>query len=142
MELSIKRLEKIEELLETYPLVRLLKPELGYDAFCHIQTEAFKEGYQCVGAFTRSNELLGMCGYWIRHRFCSMKVMHVDSIVAADHMQGKGIGSVIMDWVIEEARKQGCDHMALDTYIERKEAHSFYLKHHFGVQGLHFMRKL
>jgi GNAT superfamily N-acetyltransferase len=142
MELHIKRLQTIEELLDTYPLVRLVKPEMNRENFCHIQTEAFKEGYQCIGALTREQTLVGMCGYWVRHRFCSMKVLHIDSIIAADHMQGKGIGSVLMDWVTEEARALKCDHIALDTYIERKEAHSFYLKHHFGVQGLHFMRKL
>jgi GNAT superfamily N-acetyltransferase len=142
MELRIKHLEKLDELYETYPLVKLVKPEMNPEKFRHIQTEARREGYQCIGAFTQDNEMVGMCGYWVRHRFCSMKVLHIDSIIAAENMQGKGIGSVLMEWVTEEARRYECDYVALDTYIERKEAHSFYLKHHFGVHGLHFMRKL
>jgi GNAT superfamily N-acetyltransferase len=142
MELHIKRLLTLEEIYSTYPLVVQLTPELSEERFRLIQQEMCKDGYCCIGAYCMEGELLGMCGYWVRHRFYCGKGFHIDNIVSATGIRGRGVGSVLMEWVEEEARTQGCDHIVLDTYLECKDAHAFYLTQGLTIRGLHFMRKL
>jgi ribosomal protein S18 acetylase RimI-like enzyme len=142
MELHIKKLDSLEEFYKTYPLVTILNPELQEARFRTLQEEAVKEGYRCIVAFQNPQEMLGMCGYWIRHRFYCGRGLHIDNIATAPHMQGRGVGSVMMQWIKKEAVKQKCDHLVLDTYLENKDAHGFYLKHQLRVSGLHFMQKL
>ena len=142
MELHIKRLETLEELYETYSLVAHLTPELDPSKFQLIQQEMCRDGYQCIGAYGTDLQLLGMCGYWIRHRFYCGKSLYIDNIVSSSGIRGRGIGTVLMEWVLKEAEAQACEHIALDAYIDNKESHAFYLTHGFSIAGVHFWQKL
>jgi GNAT superfamily N-acetyltransferase len=142
MELRIKKLETQEELYATYPFVAQLTPDLSEASFRTIQDKIMDDGYQCIGAFDTDGTMHGMCGYWIRHRFYCGKGLHIDNIASTGEMHGRGIGTVLMDWIVAEATAQGCDNVVLDTYLENKDAHAFYLKHQLRIAGLHFMRKL
>ena len=142
MELSIKKLTTKEELYATYPFVAQLTPDLTEATFRIIQDEIMHDGYQCIGAFDADGEMFGMCGYWIRHRFYCGKGLHIDNIASIGEMHGRGIGTVLMEWIVEESKAHGCDHVVLDTYLENKDAHAFYLKNRLRIAGLHFMRKM
>lgn len=142
MELHIKRLETLEEIYKTYPLVVHLTPLLSIEQFKIIQREMCNDGYQCIGAYDTQGTMLGMCGYWIRYRFYCAKSLYIDNIVSAKGARGRGIGSVLMEWLVAEAKRHSCEHIALDSYLDNKDAHSFYLTQGLAISGLHFMRKL
>jgi GNAT superfamily N-acetyltransferase len=47
--------------------------------------------------------------------------------VRADH-QGSGIGSAMVRWAVEEARRRGCALVQLTSQQRRTDAHRFYLR--------------
>ena len=49
--------------------------------------------------------------------------MHVDSKI-----RGGGVGSIMMNWAIEQARLKGCNIVQLTSNKVRKQAHNFYQK--------------
>jgi len=54
--------------------------------------------------------------------------------------QGQGIGSAMMKWSIERARKRGAQIGQLTTHQSRAEAHRFYER--LGFKGTHLGMKL
>lgn len=52
---------------------------------------------------------------------CQVESVHVDS-----RWRGKGIGTQMMAWVLEEARKRQCRRIQLTSDKRRKDAHRFY----------------
>ncbi|MCX7783151.1 MAG: GNAT family N-acetyltransferase [Meiothermus sp.] len=47
--------------------------------------------------------------------------------VRIDHaLRNRGLGQVVMEWVIEQARQRGCALVQLTTDKSRKDAHRFY----------------
>ncbi len=142
IEIHIEKFDGKEALYATYPLVKQMNPELEEAAFRHIQDEMILEGYQCVGAFDQDNNLCGMCGFWVTHRFYCGKSIRIENIVVCQSMRNKGIGEALMQWVNDEAKRIECCAVVLDAYVENKRSHDFYLKQDLSIVGLHFMKVL
>jgi diamine N-acetyltransferase len=134
---QIRKLELEQEFKQTYKLVLAINPELTEIEFESRQAQLLKEGYQCYGVF-ENDYLLAMCGFWIRHRFCYGKALHIDNIVTDPYMRHRGIASLLLKRVIQEAKSSGCQVVALDTYIDNKQAQQFYLRNNMQIEGLHF----
>jgi ribosomal protein S18 acetylase RimI-like enzyme len=135
----LRKLHTHAEFAQTYNLVLSINPELTKLAFEERQRALLAEGYQCYGVFTENNHLIAMCGYWIRHRFCYGKALHIDNVVTAPEMRHRGIASLLIKRITEEAKMHECKVVALDTYIDNKEAQQFYLKNDLHIAGLHFI---
>jgi len=54
--------------------------------------------------------------------------------------RGSGLGTKMMEWAIDEARRRGCGMVQLTTDASRKDAHRFYER--LGFQGTHIGYKL
>ncbi len=139
---QIRKLVMESEFSQTYSLVLSINPELTVLAFNERQRELLSEGYQCYGVFTEEDRLIAMCGFWVRHRFCYGKALHIDNIVTATDMRHRGIASLLIKRIIAEAKINDCKVVALDTYIDNKRAQQFYLKNNLQIAGLHFTHTL
>lgn len=139
---QIRKLAMDSEFKQTYSLVLSINPELTLLAFDERQKQLLAEGYQCYGVFTDDSKLIAMCGFWIRHRFCYGKALHIDNIVTATDMRHRGIASLLIKRIIAEAKLNDCKVVALDTYIDNKRAQQFYLKNDLQISGLHFTHTL
>jgi len=64
----------------------------------------------------------------------------VESVRVDKLYQGQGIGSAMMKWTIERARKRGAQIVQLTTHQSRAEAHRFYER--LGFKGTHLGMKL
>jgi len=64
----------------------------------------------------------------------------VESVRVDKLYQGQGIGSAMMKWAIERARKRGVHIVQLTTHQSRAEAHRFYER--LGFKGTHLGMKL
>jgi hypothetical protein len=48
----------------------------------------------------------------------------------------------LLSWVKEQAAKEGCEQMHLDSGAERKEAHRFYEREGMTMASFHFVDKV
>jgi len=64
----------------------------------------------------------------------------VESVRVDKLYQRQGIGSDMMKWAIEQARKRGAHIVQLTTHQSRAEAHRFYER--LGFKGTHLGMKL
>lgn len=57
----------------------------------------------------------------------------IEAVRVNKNFRSQGIGKIMMDYVVAEAKKRGCDAIQLVTSIERKDTHKFY--HRFGFES-------
>lgn len=64
----------------------------------------------------------------------------IESVRIDESQRGQGLGSEMMKWTIERARKRGAHVVQLTTHKSRAEAHRFYER--LGFKGTHLGMKL
>ncbi|WP_411741002.1 GNAT family N-acetyltransferase [Renibacterium salmoninarum] len=52
----------------------------------------------------------------------------IESVRVAESLRGSGVGSLMIQWAIEEAKCRGCAIVQLSTDKSRVDAHRFYEK--------------
>lgn len=82
-------------------------------------------------------ELLGYCLIIRGDHFEERPAPHperpviLSQLYCASAATGQGIGSLLMDWALAEARAWGADAVQLSVYAENFGAHKFYHRHGF-----------
>jgi len=105
-----------------------------------------KGGY--LLAFLESEgEVRAVAGYRFLERLLSARFLYVDDLVTREIDRSQGYGGQLFDWLIEQAREQGCENLELDSGVQRFDAHRFYLvkgmpiaAHHFKIEIGHERR--
>ena len=70
------------------------------------------------------------------------RFLYVDDLVTARSVRFRGYGQQLFDWLLAEARREGCEQLHLDSGVQRYEAHGFYLKNRLHITSHHFTRVL
>jgi GNAT superfamily N-acetyltransferase len=65
-------------------------------------------------------------------------VLYVDDLVTDETIRSKGYGKQLLDWLIAEARRTGCQTFELDSGVQRFDAHRFYLTNRMIIAAHHF----
>jgi len=68
--------------------------------------------------------------------------MYIDQIAVAAVSQRHGLGSRLMDAVLERARLVGIERVELDTWWFNSRARSFFARHGFGEQIVRFAKRV
>jgi GNAT superfamily N-acetyltransferase len=68
--------------------------------------------------------------------------MYVDDLVTNAADRSKGYGDAMLDWLVEYANAQTCEHLNLDSGVHRFGAHRFYLRKRMDIVCHHFSLKL
>lgn len=58
--------------------------------------------------------------------------LYVDDLVTDESARSRGFGKLALDWLEAQAKKLGCDVLALDSGVQRSGAHKFYFR-----EGMH-----
>ena len=94
------------------------------------------------GSFLRiSGVLLLLFAY---AHFAIMHLVNSVDVVDYDFVAGRwaSLGWRLFDWLLAEARREGCEQLHLDSGVQRYEAHGFYLKNRLHITSHHFTRVL
>lgn len=73
----------------------------------------------------------------MRTLFCD-SFLYVDDLVTASAARSKGYGRVLLEWLKDRARTEGCAQLHLDSAMHRKDAHRFYGTNAMQTTGCHF----
>ncbi len=68
--------------------------------------------------------------------------MSVDDLVVDEKERSKGYGKLFLDWLIDYAKRAGCQEFRLDSGVHRKDAHRFYLDYGLLLSTYHFSKTL
>ncbi|MGB5555015.1 MAG: GNAT family N-acetyltransferase [Flavobacteriaceae bacterium] len=123
---KIKIIEKNQ--LETIlPLVFELNSErISID----VLKERLKEmlamgGYQCIGAYD-DEELIGIFGVWFLTKLYAGKHIEPDNVFIKEAYRSQGVGKLMMDWMFDYAKAQGCIGAEVNCYKTNVKGNKFW----------------
>lgn len=120
-------------------MIRILNPWMERTTFDAMLKEMLQDGYRAVAAFD-GDEMLGLSGFWLRTRFWCGRQLDIDNFIVLPQLHGKGIGKKLAAWLEKTAKREGCELIVLDTYVERTGAQEFYGKQGFAKTGYHMTK--
>lgn len=134
---ELRRLDTSEALALAWPVVRQLRPHLQREALLTVWEKQRGEGARSVGLFL-DEVCIGYAGYRLQHMLAHGRLLYVDDLVVDEPRRGDGAGSLLFDWLVEEARSEGCSSLQLDSGTQRLGAHAFYFAHGMAISSFHF----
>jgi GNAT superfamily N-acetyltransferase len=124
-----------------------LRPGLGSAEALVLQVDERQRptGYRLVGSFEEGDrEAAAVAGFRINEFLAWGRHLYVDDLVTAAAHRGRGHAGRLFAWLEEEARREGCVQLHLDSGLgeDRADAHRFYFRHGLRIASFHFAREL
>ena len=141
-EITIKNLDSKEDIIQSFSiLIQHHKHIKEEDFLQYIDDILTENNYQMIAAYI-NNKMVGIAGYWVLTRFYSGRYIQVGNMVVDKKHRGVGVGKKLLNFIGNEGKKRNCKHFILDSKVENKESHKFYLQEGFEVVGYHFMKNI
>ena len=135
---DIRPLADAEAIRAAWPLVAQLRPHLDAAALvAQLQR-------QTAGSSFRAHVLYdagaprAYAGWRVHENLVYGRHLYVDDLVTDQATRSRGYGKAMLDWLKDEARRQGCARLQLDSGTFRKDAHAFYLREGLRIEAFHF----
>lgn len=138
MQIGIVTLDS--EILECFPVLRQLRPALEQSSFIGDVRRMQSGGY--LLAALRDDDVRAVAGYRYVEMFAFGQTLYVDDLVTDSSHRSSGYGEAMLSWLKEEAVRNGCRYLTLDSGLKRLRAHEFYRRNGMQEIALHFATPL
>jgi GNAT superfamily N-acetyltransferase len=118
-----------------------LRPHLTPESFVARVKRQQASGYR-LAYLQEDAECLCCAGFRILENLAWGKFLYVDDLVTRETARSRGFGGEMLRWLVDFARREGCDEFHLDSGTQRTGAHRFYFKHGLLVKTFHFSMPL
>jgi GNAT superfamily N-acetyltransferase len=102
-------------------------------------------GYRLVGAVTEpEGDALAVAGFRVGENLALGRHIYIDDLSTLPEARRHGYGRQLLDWVLGEARREGCEQVHLDSGVgsDRQDAHRLYFNAGFRIASHHFSLSL
>jgi GNAT superfamily N-acetyltransferase len=137
----IERAETDEAILACYDVMAELRPHLARADFLATVRAMQQDGLR-LACVREGGRVVAVAGYRISTNLFCGKHLYVDDLVTADAERSKGHGKALLAWLRALAVENGCDVLDLDSGVQRKRAHQFYLREGMELAAYHFSERL
>lgn len=134
---TIRQLTTADDLRAAWPVVRQLRPHLDEDRFVAQALRQKQDGYRAT-ALEDDGVPRAYAGWRVQEFLVYGRFLYVDDLVTDESTRSRGQGRQLLDWLKDEARRQGCARLQLDSGTQRKDAHAFYLREGLRIESFHF----
>ena len=131
-----------EDVRRCWPVFRELRQNISSaELFVERWKRQREEGYQIV-FIEEDGDVRAVGGFRILHSMAWGRILYLDDLAALAARHGTGLGTAILTYVQEEARRSGCEAVHLDTGYHRHRAHKAYLRNGFVLDSHHLQWKV
>lgn len=102
-------------------------------------------GYRIVGIFDgRGPDAQAVAGFREVRSLAWGHYLYVDDVSTVPAVRRSGHGEQLMGWLVEEARRLGCERLHLDSGVsaDRAPAHRLYMRNGLRISAHHFEREI
>lgn len=115
-------------ILAAHNLIIQLRPNLtSPDLWLAAFKRQSKSGYRVLLA-VQDRKPRGLAGFRLQENLVHGKFLYVDDLVTDSAVRGSGVGQHLLEKLMDEARRSGCDRLVLDTAITNVDAQRFYIR--------------
>ena len=130
-----------EEIAACYDVMAQLRPHVARADFLPA-VHAMREGGLRLACIRENGRVVAVAGYRIANNLFCGKHLYVDDLVTAESERSKGHGKALLAWLRALAVEHDCDVFHLDSGVQRKRAHQFYLREGMDLSSYHFSERL
>lgn len=136
-EFDIRPLTTAAELRTIWPVAQQLRPHLDEDRFVEQALRQMAGTFRATGLYD-GGAARAYAGWRVHENLVYGLHLYVDDLVTDQTVRSRGYGKALLDWLKDEARRQGCAKLQLDSGTHRKDAHAFYLREGLRIEAFHF----
>jgi GNAT superfamily N-acetyltransferase len=130
-----------KQILKCFAVMHQLRPNIPGTVFLQRVRLQMREGYQMVYLLDHG-KITAVAGFRIMNNLAWGKFLYVDDLVTDSANRSKGYGSILLNWLFNEAKKNKCTQLHLDSGVQRSQAHRFYKRENMDLTSYHFARKI
>ena len=130
-----------DQMVIIVPFLKSLKPEVSISTLEDRLKDMLLNGYKCVGIFDKQ-KLIGISGLWVLTKYYVGKHIEPDNVFISPEYQGKGIGSLLIDWIFKYAKSIGCEASELNCYVKNEGGQRFWKSQGYELVAYHFQKQL
>ena len=119
---------------------RQLRPQLPADYGARMAT-VLKSGAKMLLA-VEDERVLGVALWRLIENTYEGRRLYVDDLVTDAGDRSQGVGHQMLDWLEARAREEQCNVLALDSGVQRAEAHKFYFREGMQIAAYSFRKVL
>ena len=127
-----------EDLRQTWPVMRQLRPHLTEDEYVGMARAMAAEGYRVAAGRDDDGRVVVVAGFRYMTMLYVGRLLYLDDLVADENARSHGHGKAMLDWLKQQARENGCNELQLISHTKREGAHRFYFREGFGIECFEF----
>lgn len=130
-----------QEIADCYDVMAELRPHITREQFVPLVRSMQADGFRlaCIRAGGR---VVAVTGYRLGTNLFCGKHLYVDDLVTVDTERSKSYGRELLAWLRALAVENDCGQLHLDSGVQRKRAHAFYLREGMELSSYHFSERL
>lgn len=97
--------------------------------------------YEILGAHV-AGRLAGVAGAWVATKIWCGRYLEIDNIVVDPDVRSSGIGSALIEHLVERGKQRDCRLVVLDSYSSNHASHRLYHRLGFEIWGFHFVKPI
>lgn len=130
-----------DEIRACFPVMAQLRPHLAAEEFVSRVRRQMESGYR-LAYVEEAGRAVAVAGFWLIENLAWGRFLYVDDLVTDEAERSRGHGERLFEWLVAEAKRNGCGELHLDSGVQRFAAHRFYLRQRMNITCHHFAVKL
>jgi GNAT superfamily N-acetyltransferase len=123
--MQIVELTGVEAMREAFPLIKQLRPYLDASRYETLLAEMIPRGYRMF-AVREDGVLQAVAGIELCVNLYHGRHVWVYDLVTDEHVRSRGVGQVLLRYIEDFGRTNGCERVSLASGLVRTNAHRFY----------------
>ncbi|MFE7083516.1 GNAT family N-acetyltransferase [Priestia megaterium] len=114
-----------DQFLEAFPIVNQLRTDLTEQSYLELLKQMKQSGYKLFALY-KERSIVTVAGISLQINFYNKKYVFVYDLITDTEHRSKGYGYKLLRYIDEWAKSNGAKYIALESGIQRIDAHKFY----------------
>jgi GNAT superfamily N-acetyltransferase len=137
---KVIQLKTEQEWRQAFPVMKQLRSHLDEETFIKLINVMKQQGYELF-ALIENDDIQSVAGVAIQTNLYLDKHLFIYELVTNEANRSKGYGEQMINFLIHYAKENGCKHIALESGVQREDAHRFY-EQKIGMKKASFSYRL
>lgn len=130
-----------EQIHTILPFIQMLNEKTDVSILKQRIEDIRNTDYKCVGVYN-GDVLIGISGLWILNKLYVGKHIEPDNVIIHPDYRSKGVGELMMQWIFDYAKSNGCVASELNCYVNNHKGVKFWVSQGYRIIGFHMQKQL
>jgi GNAT superfamily N-acetyltransferase len=140
---AVQIVETEDDILKCRAAIQVLRPSLTDDLYVEAVRKTLGDNRQII-FIEDQGEAAAVAVFETGYNLFRGRYIYIDDLSTAPAHRGKGYAGILVDWILDYAKKENYAQVHLDSGVTeaRTDAHRLYLNKRFQIASLHFVAKV